>query len=220
MKKMIALLMMAVALSSCSGNVAESSSSDDYDGMLPSASDIVNKTVTLQETFKAFSMLPGTIHFTDKVGFGYVTDDFGYCHPIFSQENKGKELAHYYKVENGKETSLPRASFKDGERVCFSYDPQFSFAVGYTNDIAKYDESLITPFVKMKGKIGKEDEKVYFTSEAGVKYTSFATSYAFVTSDFIRMDNPDFAKSYIAYTITKTLADGSEKTAIPLFVAE
>lgn len=206
------------ALTSCSGNAVDSSS-DDYDDMLPCVSDLVFKTITPQEDFKAFSMFPGTIHFTNKVGFGYVTDDFGYCHPIFSPENKGIEEAHYYKMENGKEVSLARGYFKDGERVCFSYDSKYSFAVGYTNDIAKYDESLITPFEKVKGKIGKEDGNVYFTSEEGMKYTSFETSRSFLNADFTMMDNPDFAKSYLAYTITKTLEDGSKETAIPLFVA-
>lgn len=66
MKKGLLMLMSFIALTFCSGNTVDSSF-DDYDDMLPCVSDLVNKTITLQEDFKAFSMLPGTIHFTNKV---------------------------------------------------------------------------------------------------------------------------------------------------------
>lgn len=208
-KKILTLLpLMTCMLFSCSGKTSElkTETNNTYTPLAPlERQDFQHKTFVFE----------GTIHFTED--YDYIVDTFGYAHVLFGPKQGDKKEPNFYQSKNDVEATLSVKDFVDGEKVCFTWGQTDNYLSSMVNDIYKYDKDIVTPIVKMKGRI-KEGTGELFVAEDGTEIRPVSSKgLLYLTADF-KGTELDRSKEYYAYTVTGWLSEGCERTQILFYV--
>lgn len=209
MKKILALLpLMTCMLFSCSGNTSEPKTEMD-NTYTPIAS------ITRQEFQQKTFVFEGTIHFTHY--YDYIVDTFGYAHVLFGPKQGDKKEPNFYQSKREVKPTLSAADFVDGEKVCFTWGERGNYLCSMVNDIYKYDKDIVTPIVKMKGKI-KEGTWGLFIADDGTEIIPCdSEGLLYLGADF-KGTELDYSKEYYAYTVTGWFSEKQQKSSALFYV--